>query len=390
MRNFFPALFMASTMLLLPAVPAFAKTPAEVKALYKDYRAALKSGDKVKASDVAYEAWQAAEKKMGDHKTTGDLAYNFAQIDTNARHNSYKLHKKREKAFQRAVELVKFYEMDREGQEIDRRLKLAAHGIALGRYKKGEHIPENRMINFHNVRDAIEKYNKAGTTYEADYHSLLARFYEKRQDYDQALIHANKAIEIFNSRTDDLTSGYFYFVKLFKANILSGTGEKIPAALQYQEIMQNLEGALEPDHPFIKKSFAGWMVTRSELDSAGRLDEAEAAGLCECWPFENYKNKPLPLERVPPVMPRTAKRSGHVNVIFDINASGKPINVSAISTTDRVFVKPALKSVEEWQYSPADDDVDPELRKDIATKITFNLKNRRGEIIKEGQLYTLE
>jgi len=390
MKKILTAVLMASAISMTQAAPAFAKTPPEVLAPYKEYRKTLKAGDKAEASNWAYEAWMASERELGDHKTTGDLAYNFAQIDTGRKHNSYKLYKKRERAFARAVKLSKFYEEDAPGQEIDRRLKQAAHGIVLVNYKKGKQIPVNKMTYFKGTEAAIDKYNKRGTTYEADYHSLLARFYERREDFDQALIHADKAIEIFNTRTDNLTSSYFYFVKLFKAKILSGAGDKIPAALQYQEVMQNLEGALEPDHPFIKRAFTGWMVTRSELEGAGRLDEAEAAGLCQCWPYENYKNKPVPLERVPPIMPRTAKRSGHVEVVFDINASGKPINIKAISTTESVFVKPAVKSVEKWQYSPADDDVDPELRKGIATKISFRLTNRNGGLIHEAAAYSLQ
>lgn len=369
---------------------SFAKTPPEVMALYKEYHAALEKGDKATASDAAYEAWQLAEKTLGDHKTTGDLAVNFAQVDPSDKGNLLKLYKKRTGAYKRAVELAHLYEDDPQGIEIDRRLKLAAHGVSLGSYKKGKHIPAFNLTNFKDLEKAITAYGKTGTTYDADYHSILARFYERRQDYDTALVHANKAIEIFNTRTDDLTSAYFYFVKLFKANILSGNGDKIPAALQYQEVMQNLEGALEPDHPFIKRAFTGWMLTRSELDEAGRLDEAEAAGLCQCWPYENYKDKPVPLLRVPPMMPRNARRSGHVNVIFDVNDNGRPVNIRAMSTTDKAFVKPALKSIEKWQYSPRDAETDPDLRKEVASKITFRLTARNGRVIPEAPLFILE
>lgn len=368
------------------AVPSIAKTPPEVLKPYKEYRAALEKGDKVRASKKAYEAWQVAEDSLGDSKTTGDLAYNFADIVLDYKSNTLKLHKQRVTAFKRSIELASLYEEGAQGTEIDRRLKLAAHGIALSNVKKGKLVPEQNLSYFRGVEKAIEKYGKAGTTYEADYESLLARYYELRGKYDMALVHADKAIDIFDKRTDNLTSAYFYFVKLFKASILSGKGDKIPAALQYQDIMQNLEGDLNSDHPFIEKAFKGWMLTRSELEDAGRLEEAEAAGLCECWPYEDYKNKPVPLMRIPPIMPRSAKRSGHVDVVFDVDEKGKPFNIKSIYATEPVFVKAALTSVAKWRYSPLADEVDPASRKGIASKISFRLVNHRGKIIPAKKL----
>lgn len=365
---------------------AAAQTPPEVMTLYKEYRKALEAGEKPKASKKAYEAWQAAEKSLGDNKTTGDLAYNFADVSPESKGNTLKLHKQRVTAFKRSIELASFYGEDAVDMEVDRRLKLASHGIALSNVKKGQLVPEQNLAYFRGVKKAIDKYGKTGTTFEADYESLLANYYRLLGKHDTALVHANKAISIFENRTDTLSSAYFYYVNYFKADILAGMGDKIPAALQYQEVMQNLEGNLDPEHPFIKAAFQGWMLTRSELEEAGRLEEAEAAGLCECWPFENYKNKPLPLERVPPIMPRSAKRSGHVDVVFDIDEKGSPTNIESIYATESIFVSPSLKSVEKWKYSPLADGADPELRKGIAARVTFRLSDRAGKIIPARKL----
>ena len=374
-------------MMTFSGVPeAYAKTPPEVLTPYKAYRVALKEGDNPKASKLAHSAWQAAEKSLGDSKTTGDLAFNYADVNLDYKSGTLKTHKSRVRAFKRSVELAKFYGDDAADIEVDRRLKLAAHGIALSNVKNGKLVPEQNMSYFRGVEKALDAYDFRGTTYEADYESLLSRYYELRGEYDKALMHADKAISLFESREDNLTSAYFYYVKLFKANILAGKGDKIPAALQYQEVMQNLEGDLEPDHPFVAKAFQGWMLTRSELEDAGRLAEAEAAGLCECWPYENYKNKPQPLLRVPPIMPRRAKRSGHVQVTFDIDKAGKPMNIKSIYATEPVFVEPSVKSVAKWRYSPMDDDADPETRKGISSKVTFRLTNTRGQLIPEKRL----
>ena len=114
-----------------------------------------------------------------------------------------------------------------------------------------------------------------------------------------------------------------------------------------------------------------------------RLEEAEKAGLCECWPYENYKNKGVPLIRVPPKMPRGAKRSGHVIVQFDLNENGKPINIKALSSTEDIFIKPALKSVEQWRYNKLADAKPDTERTGITSRISFKLTTSRGNIIPE-------
>ena len=90
---------------------AHAKTPPEVLKPYKEYRAALKSGDKDKAFKSAKKAWETAEEMLGDHKTTGDLASNFAvTTPKNTLNYSIKDYRSRMKAHERAIELTKFYD----------------------------------------------------------------------------------------------------------------------------------------------------------------------------------------------------------------------------------------------------------------------------------------
>ena len=98
---------------------------------------------------------------------------------------------------------------------------------------------------------------------------------------------------------------------------------------------------------------------------------------------ENYKNKALPLVRVPPKMPSTARRSGHVSVIFDVDTQGKPINIRLVNSTEKKFEKPSLESVEKWRYQRLDDAPKDQLRKDVAAKISFKLTNSRGQLIPE-------
>jgi len=53
--------------------------PGDYAAEYKAYNDAIAKGDNAAASSHAHAAWQAAEEKLGDHKTTAVLAYNYGQ-----------------------------------------------------------------------------------------------------------------------------------------------------------------------------------------------------------------------------------------------------------------------------------------------------------------------
>jgi len=110
MQNTFTLLIITFTALLgFWIQPAFAQTPPEVLKPYKAYRAALQAEDLQTASKQAYLAWQAAEKLLGDTKTTGDLAQNYA--DTTKKLPGPKgTSKQIRQAYRRAIVLAKFHD----------------------------------------------------------------------------------------------------------------------------------------------------------------------------------------------------------------------------------------------------------------------------------------
>ena len=93
----------------------------------------------------------------------------------------------------------------------------------------------------------------------------------------------------------------------------------------------------------------------------------------------------MPLVRIPPIMPRNARRSGHVIVVFDIDETGKPFNVRVLSSSEEIFEQPAMQSVEKWMYTPVDRGEDTKVRKDVSSKITFKLSDQTGKLIPERQ-----
>ncbi|MBL4870853.1 MAG: hypothetical protein JKX72_07860 [Robiginitomaculum sp.] len=157
---------------------------------------------------------------------------------------------------------------------------------------------------------------------------------------DKAIRQIDTALDIFSKAPDVGISIYPYIAKLYKADFLKLDKQNIAALLQYQSVMQNVKGKLPSDHPFVAKAFRKWIGLRFEIEENGRLAEAEAAGMCECWPFEDYNSQLQPIRRFPPKMPSGTQRSGHVIVKYDVNDAGKVTKIEIVGSTSKLLNHP--------------------------------------------------
>ncbi|NNC37964.1 MAG: TonB family protein [Acidimicrobiales bacterium] len=387
MGYIFTVLVSTALLTFSTSLTAFAKIPTEVLAPYKAYTAAKEKGDDKAIYDNAKKAWETAEKVMGDSKTTGDLANNFAELFALGT-NPYKNYKLRRKARERSIELAIFYPEDEKSiVEIDRRLKLAEMSLSLRAFKGNNRTEVSaKNSDFDAVERALKKYDMLDSTFAGDLYVLKSRLYNLRKMYNKSIEYADRAERVYESATDDQFTHYPYVLPLYKGDSLKALNKPVQAALEYQTVMQNLKGKLPADHPFIASAFKSWMKLRSSLEDAGRLKEAEKAGLCECWPYEDYKSKVTPLKRTPPKMPggfASGKKSGHVVVMFDVDNDGKPFNIRKVSSTSSKLDKAAMKSVKDWEFSKRSPDEADNARKDVSTTITFRLMDARGNILPE-------
>lgn len=91
-----------------------------------------------------------------------------------------------------------------------------------------------------------------------------------------------------------------------------------------------------------------------------------------------------PIFRTPPVFPARFIRgdfSGYCRVRFDINPEGKPFNVEIRICTDNRLEKATIKSVQKWKYAPQVEDGRPVSRFGLETKIRFEIRDERGELL---------
>ncbi|MGB6228980.1 MAG: energy transducer TonB [Litorimonas sp.] len=92
---------------------------------------------------------------------------------------------------------------------------------------------------------------------------------------------------------------------------------------------------------------------------------------------------PQPINRIAPLMPPRATRSGHCRMRFDVSPEGRPFNVEATSCSQSLFSRAAIQSVQKWVYRPEIRDGRPVARTGLQTRITFRLTDEGGRIIPE-------
>ena len=359
-------LILAALLCLAPL--SATATPPEVLKPFKEYRAALEAGDEkaeLRAARAAYEAAQKAELKPA---TRAAIAHNLAAS-------------LRQSDIERSVALYKeAIATEPDAAEINAQRHVAIGNLYIA---DADYALKNRRDMRRDIQaglDHMEANGLVDTTFGAEMLTLRGVTAVMSRDRDEGLDYLDRALAIFDSDKHLYPSALRYHANVIKGQVLNADDRPIGAALALQVVMQNLEGELPVDHPFIETAFGEWMAARNTIGIRGQVDKAVEAGVCKCWPYdERSTQEPIPTKRVPPKMPRNARSSGHVMVRFDLDGAGKPTNITPLVTTDRMFVKPAVRAVEQWEYDVAELD-DADARTGIVTKLTYMLSNGRGGI----------
>lgn len=375
MRYLATLLLTAFFLSLFPAVPSMANTPPEVLKYYKIYQAALDSNDEERALLAAKRAYETSEKLMGNSATTGMLAHNYANLlradDPDAAIS----------LFEQAIKLNPGDSDAEVSLNAERHILIGQTWVRRKDFSRSDVV--KMKADFRASSKFMRNHGLVNTTFGAESLVLDAIRLSLDKDYDAAIENLDQALAIFDSPAHTFVSMLRHEAYVLKGDILTRADQPIDAALSYQFVMQNLEGDLPSDHPFIENAFHKWMFSRGMITQKNIDAEALDAGVCKCWPYDEMSaNAPLPKLRVPPIMPKRARRSGHVRVLFDINRNGEPYNIRATTATNTMFIEPSIRSVKKWEYEIGDDLKDEDL-KGIVTKISFRLTDQRGRVISD-------
>ncbi len=364
-------LLLSLGLALMISGAAQAKIPPEVMEPYKAYQAAVKNKDLKAARKNALAAWQAGETHLGDSKTTGDLAQNYALLDE----KDDKSFKKKKAAHLRSIELSTYHD-----NPVMTRLEREVNFLNYATFVRRISGLSKR------TKKAIEyaEANGAGrSTFVGELYTYRAQFAVKSGNHKKTEDYASKALDIFNNADDGYATYQPILARLYSGYGKEGQKDLLPAALDYQEVMQNIENKLPRDHPLLMRSLGRWMSMRDRLSRAGEIEEAEQAGLCECWPYDKKRNESVrPIKRVAPKMPRRAYQSGFSIVEFDLTDDGGTSNIRILESWPKeIFEKSSEKAVEQWEFNPRTAEESDGDRKDIITTIRYRLTDSSGNMI---------
>ncbi len=354
-------------VLLFSFENAWAKTPPEVIGSYKAYKVALDDRDFDLAAKHAYTAWQTAESMMGDHKTTGDLAQNYADLG----HKADLKYSDIKKALVRSIALTEDPEV-----KMQREVTFAIYAT---KNKKSSDFTKR----FDHAVTFAETNDLSNSTFLGELYTIRAEVAAKNRRKKDIAEYSRKALDVFEKSDDNYATVHPWVARLYSGYAYEYEEDLVPALMDYQVVMQNTEQALPKDHPFVMKALGRWMSMRKRVNRAGLTEEAEAAGMCECWPFDKERNENVrPIKRTPPNMPSKAWISGFSIVEFDLDDAGNTINQRILeSWPEDVFDRSTRRALSKWEYSPRTAEETDQDRTDLVVTMWYRLSDQYGNLI---------
>ncbi|MEP3655020.1 MAG: energy transducer TonB [Litorimonas sp.] len=348
-----------------------AKTPKEVVEPYKAYRAALAANDTKAALKYSKAAWEAAEEHLGDHKTTGDLAQNYADV-----YAGDEVSKSQIQAMQRAMNLSSLYDEEADKMYLQRGVKLLQFYTTNGQTGKTGKL-SNKLIDFSKDKDLDR------SVFYGEVLTLKAGSIVNSRNGRRMIKYTDEALEVFERPSEIYESAYPIFAHLYNGFGHEYEGNVLEAALSYQKVMEYVRTLDYETHPIVGRALGRWIHMRGRLLETEEFEEAKEAGLCDCWPYDIERNESVqPIKRVPPRFPVQALRSsvsGYTIVQFDLDDAGNTINQKKIvSWPPDLYEEAALKSLEKWKYSPRVDGETDEDRKNLISTIRFKITDNFG------------
>lgn len=327
----------------------------------------MKAKDYKKAGDEAYKAWQKAEELFGDDPTTSSLAQNYANLGLKA---ELKYKPVRDAYFRS----IAWTENPLSQLELE-----AAFALFASRSKRHGDFKDR----FDDIVEFANDNGLGNSTFLGEIYTMRAEIANNKHKKKDLAKYSKKALEIFENSSDDYISAQPWLAQLYSGYANEYEEDLIPALMNYQKVMENTEATLPKDHPFVMKALGRWMLMRSRIRREGMTEEAEAAGMCECWPYDKARNESVqPVKRFAGKMPPEAWISGYSIVEVDLNDNGSVKDSRILSSwPPKLYDKASLKAVSKWKYSPRTANETDSDRTDLVTTIRYMVTDSAGNII---------
>ena len=398
MRRIFTFVMLCGFMVFCQNFSYAGSIPDAVMKPYKASIAALRNKDMDGARKQAKEAWKQAETLLGDSKTTGDLAYNYARLAMGSRQL-----KEAVKPLERSADLAELAKTNGALSRLEREADLTTILLAVNERQKASRRIERalKLAEENGIDDTVF----AGEIMVQKARLIAGRANIKAKNSTQLLPHqtannvrnrpsnrtqwrsakyAQAALDIFDKHPALARKEYRSIAYKLIGFSHERNKEWLEATLAYQKSMAINKSYLKREDRASITTIGRWTNTRMHLLANMDEDEAYKKGLCDdCWPYAGANSKvkyiAKPVKRVPPRMPIRAATSGFSFMRFDLDDAGKPINIRIIhSWPEKMYDKSSIAAVKKWRYTPRVPGETDEQRQNIRTDIRYILRDYFG------------
>lgn len=165
---------------------------------------------------------------------------------------------------------------------------------------------------------------------------------------------------------------------------INPTVEDIKVIRRENKVQQVKRVITPPPPPMIERQQAK-QPTEAIASLEGAIPEFEAPKIDrQSFKIQVSDRDAQPLVRIPPVVPPRfleGDNSGYCKMQFDVSPEGQPFNVQALVCTTSVLKNASIKNVQKWKYNPKIVDGRAVSRSGVQTRIRFDLKDERGNLL---------
>lgn len=347
--------------------PSYAAAiPDEVMKPYRAFTAAYQNKDFETAQKHGKTAWQAAEKQLGDSKTTGDLAFVYGKLALQLGDADAAV-----KPLMRSADLATLNNNDGVLIKLEREVELVAAMISSNQKNKAwKRLDKAReFAGTNNLDDGIfaAELRVHQARILATNANRVAKYSENRvvgtrlftsgrvsKAQSKSAAYANDAVAIFKKNPEQTRRDYVATAYKLIGFSYERDREWFAAAMAYQEAMDVQKQYLKFEDASYMSTIGRWSNTRTHILANMEYEKAKEKGLCACWPFhEQVERLAKPVKRKAPKMPTKAYTSGFSFVKFDLDDAGKTTNVQILhSWPGKIYERSSRLSVSNWKYSP--------------------------------------
>ncbi|WP_371395489.1 hypothetical protein [Fretibacter rubidus] len=397
MKTLPQTLLASAAMAMLLCTPAAAQVPSNVMDAYKAYNAAMEAADYKTALSEGRKAWKNAESAIGDGKTTGDLAFNYGFLEQ-ARGNPKSSLKALERAaelsatseirMEREVELVKAFEKSGELDDAVDRSRMAQQYAAKNGLSRTVFVGEllvhdTNACNRRAARAANQPPNPSGRTGSRLELKQNPEEFAARIQKECAKT-AERALSIFQANPKMVQPKYMAAASNAVGYAHERAGDFLSAALAYQTSRDAIEDTLGRQNGLVAHTIGRWVNARARLEFTNKLDEAKAAGLCDCWPYTQTTPKVAVTDRGSKIDNTITVNnnlgSGYAILKVDVTDSGQPTNIRVLdSWPGDAYVARSERKLSDYSFAPKTGDEPADYRKDLTVPFTYTVFDRESQ-----------